>query len=115
MTTVDDPRHPALPDAWRYKITGFRYERPNDGDEPFLELTLRAGTDVRCLRFLSPQNIEVRHGFEATGGLVVLDVRARGLSGLGVRVEDREGGEGGVEFWARDVEDLSATPLRAPA
>jgi len=115
MATFDDPRHPVLPDAWRYDISGFRYERPIDGEESFLELTLRAGTDVRCLRFLSPQSIEVREGFEPTGGLVVLDVRARGLSGLGVRVEDRELGHGGVEFWARDVEDRTATLPGAPA
>ena len=115
VAAFDDPRHRVLPDAWRYDITGFRYEQPRDGDEPFLELTLAAGADVRRLRFLSPQGIEVRSGFSPTGGLVILDVRGRSLDGLGVRVEDRENGAGGVEFWARAVEDVTTQSLGAPA
>ncbi len=44
-----------------------------------------------------------------TSGLVILDVRGRGLSGIGVMVDDFEGSHGDVRFVARTVEDVTET------
>ena len=111
-----EPRHPILPDAWRYEITGLHLElAPSDEAEPFLDLTLRQGDDVRQLRFYSPQELEIEPGGPVSGGLVILDVRARGLDRLGVRVDDFEGRSGSLRFWARDVEDVTSRVEAPPA
>jgi hypothetical protein len=99
-----DPEHPILPGACEYEIIGLRLERqPPDGIEPFLDLTLRRGQELRLLRFWSPQNLEVTGGGPTmTHGLVIYDIRARGLDRLTVEVDDFE--EGTVRFFARAVE-----------
>jgi hypothetical protein len=105
-----DPEHPILPRAWEYEVLGFNLQRADD--PPRLDLTLRRRSDgiVRRLRFLYPQDIFIERGF--TGfpeGLLILDVRGRGLEGLSVQVTDFEGASvGAIGFWARDVIDLDA-------
>lgn len=42
-----------------------------------------------------------------THGLSIQDASGRGLERLAVRVDDREGSNGAVRFWARAVERLS--------
>ena len=104
-----DPRHTILPDAWRYEITGLHLElAPGDGAEPFLDLTVRLGDDVRRLRFYSPQDVEIERGGPVSGGLTILDVRGRQLDRLGVRVDDYEASPGSLRFWARDVKDVTS-------
>jgi hypothetical protein len=101
--------HPILDKAWEYTIVGLRLERePVDGQEPFLDLTLRSGDQRRCLRFWSPAELEIEKGGPIyTGGLILLDIRARGLDGIGVQVDDMEGSRGAVRFVARLVEEIS--------
>ena len=111
-----DPRHPILPDAWRYEITGLHLElAAEDGTEPFLDLTLRRGDDIRRLRFYSPQDLEIERGGPISGGLTILDVRSRELDRLGVRVDDFEASPGSLRFWARDVEDVTSRVIAPPA
>lgn len=107
--TPEDPEHPILPRAWEYEIIGIRLERePYDGSEPFLDLRLRKGTERRLLRFWSPCELEIERGGPCmTSGLVIRDIRARGLDGLGVMVSDFEASPGSVEFLARTVEAIS--------
>ena len=102
----EEQDHPIVPRAWEYRIVGLGLElSPVDEDEPYLDLTLRKGEDVRRLRFWSPVDLEVeRGGPSMTWGLVIRDVKNRGLEGIGVRVDDFEGGNGAVRFAARDVE-----------
>jgi hypothetical protein len=79
---------------------------PTDQEESYLDLVLRRGPERRTFRFWSPQEIEIeRGGPRMTHGLVILDVRNRGLEKLGVRVDDFEGSVGSVRFWARAVEE----------
>jgi hypothetical protein len=103
-----DPEHPILSEAWRYEIVGFRLERaPADGGEPFLDLTLMYANSRRTLRFWSPNDVEIeRGGPRMTSGLVIKDLRARGLEDVGVRVDDFEASAGSVSFVARAVEEL---------
>lgn len=110
----EDPEHPILPQAWTYEIVGLRLERePADGAEPHLDLTLRRGGDRRVLRFWSPQDLFIdRGGPGRTHGLVILDLRARQLDGLGVQVADFEPSPGTTTFSARAVEEL-VPPERA--
>jgi hypothetical protein len=42
-----------------------------------------------------------------TSGLVIRDIRARGLAGLAVMVDDFEASPGSVKFYARTVEAIS--------
>jgi hypothetical protein len=106
----DDPDHGILPAAWAYEIVGLRLEKePEDGLEPYLDLFLRKGTDRLGLRFWSPQDLEVERGGPVmTHGLRILDLSARGLDGLGVRVTDGEGTIGAIRFVARAVEPVGA-------
>ena len=105
---MTDLPHPILPEAWRYEIVGLRLEQePRDAQEPYLDLTLKRGTERRVLRFWSPQNLTVEQGGpRMTHGLTIQDVRARQLDGLGVLVDDFEASPGKVSFWARHVEEL---------
>lgn len=105
--TREDPDHPILAQPWRYTIKGLHYEIPDDGSEPFLDLTLELGAERRKLRFLSPRELEIEKGFPHAPGLVILDVSARGLDRLGVRVDDYEASWGGISFWARSVHELA--------
>jgi hypothetical protein len=106
-----DPEHSILPKAFEYEIIGLRLDRePIDGIEPFLDLTLRRGQHRRVLRFWSPQNLEIeRGGPTMTHGLVIYDIRGRGLERLGVEVDDFEGNHGRVSFVARAVDELPVT------
>ncbi len=102
----DDVEHSILPRAFEYEIVGFHLERePVDEQEPYLDLVLRRGADRRVLRFWSPVDIEIeRGGPTMTSGLVIRDIRRRGIEKLGVRVDDFEGTQGAVRFSARAVE-----------
>jgi hypothetical protein len=103
-----DLDHDVLPEAWRWEIVGFCLERaPEDGGEPFLDLTLRLGEARRRLRFWSPSDIEIeRGGPSMTSGLTIKNLRPRGLDGLGVAVDDFEATIGATRFVARTVEAL---------
>jgi len=98
--------HSILPRAFEYEIVGLHLERePADEHEPYLDLVLRRGADRRVLRFWSPVDIEIeRGGPTMTSGLVIHDIRHRGIPNQGVRVDDFEGTQGAVRFSARAVE-----------
>lgn len=98
--------HPILPRAYEYEIVGIHLERePVAEQEPFLDLVLRRGADRRVLRFWSPVDIEIERGGPTfTSGLVIHDIRHRGIANQGVRVDDFEGTQGAVRFSARAVE-----------
>ena len=102
-----DPDHPILPRAFEYEIVALHLQKePPDGSEPYLELTLKRGSERRLLRFWSPQDLEVERGGPAmTSGFQILDISRRGLEHLGVRVTDFEASHGAVHFVARSVED----------
>jgi hypothetical protein len=105
-TSREDPRHPIIERPWQYRIVSFSYV---EGSEPYVDLALRKGDTTRRLRFLSPQGIEIENGFPSTtGGMCILDVQARGLEGIGVRLADFEASWGKVTLWARAVVDLDA-------
>ena len=108
-TVEEDPRHPILSESWRFEVVALRLERdPIDGGEPFLDLVLRREHERRTLRFWSPGDLEIERGGPVmTSGLVILDVRARGLAGIGVKVDDFEASRGAVRFVARTVEDVT--------
>jgi hypothetical protein len=107
-TREGDPTHPIVDRPWEYDVVGFNYQlSPPDCDEPYIDLTLRKGTLVRRLRFLSPRNLKIDEGFPFfSHGMVILDVSARQLDELNVWVHDFEASPGGVTFWARTVVDL---------
>jgi hypothetical protein len=107
-----DPDHSILTRAWEFEIVGLRLERdPIDGTEAFLDLTLQRGPERRILRFWSPRDLEIERGGPVmTSGLVILDLSARGLDRIAVKVDDFEASPGSVRFVARQVEDVSGAP-----
>ncbi len=126
---MNDPLDPAFADYWirhllRIEDTIFVLARPFgvpsydlsldkepfDGGEPRLDLVLRRGPDHRILRFWSPVELEIEQGGPAnTGGLVLYDLRRRGLDHIGVRVDDSESSRGAIRFLARAVDDITAS------
>ena len=102
-----DPEHPIIDRPFEYQVIGLAFFRTLDGsEESYIDLTLRRDTYIRRLRFLSPQSLSIEEGFPDWGGMVILDVRHRGLDRLGVRVDDFEASPGAIRFWARTVIDL---------
>lgn len=95
----------------------FGYHLDSKGQEdPYIELHLQKGTLIRRLRFRQPRDLEIEKGFpNRTHGLCILDVSARQLEGVGIRIEDFENTPGAIRFWARDVVDLDAAKGDEPA
>ena len=106
-----DPLHPIIERAWEYRITGLNFQIPLDESPPFLDLTLRKDQVVRQLRFFHPRDLSIEPGFPTpTHGMLISDVRARQMEGIGVRVHDFEATTGSVCFWASDVVELDGAP-----
>jgi hypothetical protein len=108
MLTQEDPFHSILDRPWEYEIVSLSFHRSFDGEfETFLDISLKKGDVARHLRFLSPRELEIENGFPAaTSGFCILDVSARGMEGVGVRVADFEASWGAIRFWARDVVEI---------
>jgi hypothetical protein len=107
-TARADPDHSILSAPWKYRVVGFSFVEPHDG-EPYVDLVLRKDDLVRRLRFPGPREIEIEKGFPSpTWGICIRDVRARGMEGIGVRLTDFEASPGRVSLWARTVIDLDA-------
>jgi len=109
MNKREDPDHPILDRPWTWQIVSLQFQVAQDGAESFIDLELRRAAEHRRLRFWSPQDLQVEKGFPAAPGLVILDVTRRGLDRLNVHVDDFEGGPGGIRFWARTVQDITAS------
>jgi len=106
-----DPQHPIIDRPFEYDVGALHYHVGLDGSEPYIDLDLYRGAVVRRLRFWSPQDLEIEKSFPGpTRGMEILDVRARGLDRLAVRVSDFEGSWGKITFWAREVVDRDALP-----
>ncbi len=102
-TSVPDPYHPIIDRPHEYEIVEFTYITAQNGGQPYIDLVLMKGERTRRLRFHGPQELQITKGFPNSSGLVILDVSARQLDGLSVRVINREAHGGCPEFWAQDV------------
>jgi len=108
-----NPHHPVIDRPWEYVLGLLHYHMGLDGTEPYLDLELHRSNETRRLRFWSPRQLMIEEGFPSpTHGMEILDVRHRGLEGIGVRVGDFEASWGSITFWARTVVDLDAEPTR---
>ena len=102
-----DPPHPIIDRPHEFSIADLRYHVGLDGTEPFIDMMLQRGSDLRRLRFFSPRQLVIDDGFPVpTSGMEILDVSKRQLGDLRVRVGDFEASHGAITFWARDVVDL---------
>jgi hypothetical protein len=83
------------------------YRRTVDSSkEAQLDLTLQRGSEVRRLRFFGAQDLRVDEGFPFERGLCFVDIRARGMEGIAISVQDVDQSMRGVRFYARDVIEL---------
>ena len=98
--------HPILALPGEYRISGLNYqvEDPITG-EPYIDLTLRRGTEIRCLRFFAPQKLRIGEWFPQAGWLRILDIGKRQWDRLTIWVKDTEQHEA-ISFYARDVVEL---------
>lgn len=95
--------HLIIEKAWKYTIIGFNFQQDLSFEcEPFIDLTLQSDEEIRRLRFLSPQNIELKHNFTSCG-LCILDIADKGLE---VKVEVDNFEDASIKFLAREVVDL---------
>lgn len=102
----NDPAHPVLPDSYLWELVEFTHRRDADGGlASSIDLVFARDGVTRRLRFRSPQMVQVDRGPPGTDGLFVLDVSARQLDGLRVRVVGAEEGSWPA-FWAADVAEV---------
>ena len=103
-----DPDHSIIEKPWEYQIVDFHYHYDQeDWARSYIDMSLAKNSITRRLRFWSPRDLKIEHGFPMpTGGMEIHDVRYRQMEGIGVRVGDFEASSGAVTFWAADVEDL---------
>jgi hypothetical protein len=108
MSRKEDPHHPILECSWEYEVFTFSFHQfMYEESEPFIDLTLKRGDELRSFRFYSPQDLEIEKGFpRKTGGFCIFDVSSRGMEGLKVRVDDAEASWGAIRFWAREVIEI---------
>jgi hypothetical protein len=91
-----DPDHAILDRPYSWELLEFTYRRaPADHRESFIDMVFKRGDEVRRLRFCSPQQLSIPEGLPNTFGMVIVDVSARQLEGLGVRVANFEQSYGG--------------------
>lgn len=77
---------------------------PDDGGDPHADLVLASASRRVALRFWSPRQIEIEEGEPSAIGMEILDVSARGLDGVSVRVDNHECSGGALRFVARALE-----------
>jgi hypothetical protein len=106
---VDD--HPILKQPWTYEVVEFHFVAATEDTESFLDLSLRRGSELRRLRFFSPQDISLASGFPSCPGLFISDVSSAQMENIRVQVGDYEVGPGGMSFWARHVTELQANEI----
>ena len=102
-----DPFHPIIQNPHEYEIQELHWKRSTTDSEEYIDLTLQKESIVRRVRFFEPRDICIEKGFPvSTNGMEILDVRKRGMEGIGVRLGDFEASNGSITFWAREVVDL---------
>lgn len=103
-----DPVHPIIDRPHEYSIEDLHFHVGAVFSERHVDLALRKEATVRRLRFWSPTQFKIEEGCfpHPTHGMVIYDVRGRGLDGIGVWVSDFEATRGSITFWAREVVDL---------
>src|SRR3954454_13174278 len=76
-TYGDNPVHPIIDKPSQFDLV--RFDIHCDPEKPraaYLDLWLRRGTELRCLRFTQPSSINIKDGFrQRCSGMVILDVR----------------------------------------
>jgi hypothetical protein len=115
-----DPEHPILgaPSSWWLREFTYHSD-PDDFAGSYVDLVFARGGAARRLRFAEPSELSVGHGLPHSAGLRILDVRGRGLEGIGVLVTGSEDSHGVLRFWAREVAEIppgdpDAEPGAAP-
>jgi hypothetical protein len=103
-----DPDHSILDEPFRWELLEFTYRRdPADRRESYIDLVFEREGEVRRLRFFAPQQLSIPEGLPNTFGMVIVDVSARQLEGLGVRVANFEQSYGAPSFWAARVVEVT--------
>jgi hypothetical protein len=96
--------YPILERAFEFEIIGFNFQKSLDNEfEPYIDITLQKGKEIKQLRFLSPISIEVKN-FAMTYGFCILDVSDKFLDHK-IEVYDFENES--IYFRARKVVDLN--------
>ena len=102
-----DPVHPILHEPWRWELLEFTYRRNRtDWHESYVDMVFYRDGKERRLRFFAPQDVELSRGTLSNSGLCILDVSARQLDGLRVRVISLEMSYGTPSFWAAEVIEI---------
>lgn len=102
-----DPHHAIFPQPWKWQLAEFTYRtNADDWRLSYIDLVLVLGNARLRLRFFAPQDLEICQGLPSSSGLCILDVSARQLDGLKVRVACFEQNYGTPTFWAASVVEL---------
>ena len=60
MSRKEDPHHSILERSWEYEVFTFCFHQfMHEESEPFIDLTLKRGEEIRSFRFFSPQDLEI--------------------------------------------------------
>jgi len=108
VNSEDDPIHPILENSFLWDLVEFSYHRDAfDRSQSFIDLVLARDSVKRRLRFFAPQEVELTRGIPNASGLLILDVSARQMEGLGVRVTSFEPDWCVPTFWASHVVEVT--------
>ena len=100
----NDPDHPILPRPYLWELVEFSYHKDAaDWLKSFIDMVFERDGQRRRLRFFGPQELEISKGLPNSCGLRIVDVSARQLEGIRVRVRTFEPDWGIPEFWASSV------------
>lgn len=102
-----DPDHPLMPCPSHWDLVEFLYRKSStDPADSFIDLVFEREGQRRRLRFFGPQDLVMDRGLPNSDGMIILDVSARQLEGLKVRVGHCDHPDGAPTFWAARVEEM---------
>jgi hypothetical protein len=106
---MNDPHHSILERPWLWEIEYLEWIAGSEDTSAILNVTFIRNGARRTLCFVDPTDVRLNIGGRPPiqcGEMVILDIRGRQLSGLGVQVT--EGGASGspLHLYARMVKDL---------
>ena len=105
----EDKPHTILPMSMHYQFERIDW-RMYPRELASLDMTLRRGTERKCLRFFRPSKVFIDVEFDQShSGLVIRDISGRGWDDVRVQVlvDDAHGGLG---FFASDVVEVQCPP-----
>lgn len=108
---MNDPTHPILDQPWRWEIDSFAWHSKQHISPCALDVRFVRDGVYRTLRFIEPSDVTIQFSGGSSiqcGDLIILDIRGRQLSGLGVQVTESGASGTPLRLYAKTVQEIGS-------